>query len=72
MADEPEEYTVRWTGLTWEGRYEVTGPPIPGGWRIYPAFGPVCWTERTYTLWGARRAIRNHKRARKIIYRESA
>lgn len=70
-----EEYTVRWTGLDIDGRYEVTGPDEPP-----PMFGilgrlagdPAPWTARTWTLSGAKRAIRNHKRTKTIIHRESA
>jgi hypothetical protein len=68
-----DEYTVRrvgWVGI--DGPYEVIGPVIPGGWHVFPAFGPVRWTAHTWTLWGAKRAIRNHKRAQQVIYRETA
>jgi hypothetical protein len=75
-ADKAEEYTVRWTGLvSIDGRYEIIGPveePIMFSVLGRLAGDPRPWRKYTWTLWGAKRAIRNHKRSREIIYRESA
>lgn len=71
--DRPDGYTVRWTGLTLDGRYEVVGP-VEAPPTMFLNFGvePAPWREYTWTLRGARRAIRNHKRSKQVVYRESA